>query len=236
MNESRPEVRYVSIAELTELFLIRGEELPNEVGLYLTLAVAEAAFSASPDAWMLGTDGSIRANIYQRTQLVEGGLYETLCAVLSVTENCGPEVVQTLAVGADVADLVGDVEAELVPLNRAASRRILGRLVNEFFESEGAEHELSSLPAEELASALIVADSDLEDDTSPAEAEVDASVQDDFRDVAGPFAVEDHVASAHKSEESEWRQAPIDDIDAEFEVFWAAEQARVASAQQSLES
>src|SRR5688572_952245 len=129
----------VSLVEVALAAHSRQAPLPAESAGYLVLAVADqvalAARSVRKDAIELNEDGSVKlsaaepATEAQAEQQLRALLAELLRSASSLT----PALVRVSSKPplANLAALVSELEAALIPVNRGAARRALARLSRE---------------------------------------------------------------------------------------------------------
>ena len=129
----------VSLAEVALAAQARQAPLAAESAGYLVLAVADqvvlAARSLPRQAIELGEDGAVRLRAGEPTseELAEAQLRRLLADLLGAASSSTPALsrVASRDSRASVAQFVAELEAALIPVNRAAARRALGRLARE---------------------------------------------------------------------------------------------------------
>ena len=126
----------VSLAEVALAARARQAPLPAESAGYLVLAVADqvalAARAVRQDAIELNEDGSVRLSAAEPASEVqaESQLRALLADLLKAASSLTPGLarVTSRAPQASLAAFIAELEAALIPVNRAAARRALARL------------------------------------------------------------------------------------------------------------
>ncbi|MFW5920931.1 MAG: hypothetical protein ACOCUS_03770, partial [Polyangiales bacterium] len=134
----------VTVEELVRLLKQRGGRLPFEIGAFVALEVCEQLVEgpavAKPTEVRIASDGSISvyappnsASAEQAARSVVDVLAHLLVAA---GQGVPPVLLELVEQGPadgrwDLARLRDELEASLVPLNRAAARRVLSRMLRE---------------------------------------------------------------------------------------------------------
>ena len=180
MNEAQG----ISVADMVRSLQIKGVPLPHEVGTFLALQVCEALMERpreiDSDQVHVDTQGHVKVDSGPRVPELSAakGVVTLLGEVLVASAPGVPEVLLTLLDLEPLAQrskpldaLRDELEAALVPLNRDATTRILGRLAKDAFGNARAnEAEPRRTSDRALTSAI---DDLLGIDTEAADAFVD---------------------------------------------------------------
>jgi len=149
----------VSLAEVTLAARARQAPLAAESAGHLVLAVADqvalAARVVRPEDVQLTEDGSVRLCAGEPTDEAgaERQLRALLGELLQAASSLTPALVRSASrpPTASLASLVGELEAALIPVNRAAARRALARVSRE--TTRALERGLLPPPAAEVPKA-----------------------------------------------------------------------------------
>lgn len=148
-----------ALESLVELLRARKEKLPFEVGAFIALQAAERLLErpavATMDTILVGDDGTVTIDDSAEASTGEGsaiGLHAVLERLL-VAAGAGvpPRILEYVDHGAprgpDALERLRDMlESSLVPLNRAASKRVIARVLRDA-ERESAAHASRRPPA-----------------------------------------------------------------------------------------
>jgi hypothetical protein len=142
----------ITVADLTGTMKDRKVRIPSEIGAFIALEVCEALLdgpaSVKASDVRIGDDGSISVFAPPGSATSEDAARSvvTLLGGLLVAAGTGvPRVLVGLMEGGpssgrwDLSSLRDDLEASLVPLNRAAARRVLSRMLREAQKSRASE-------------------------------------------------------------------------------------------------
>jgi len=135
----------VTLQDVVRAARQRAVPLSSENAGYLALAVGERAGSSPRRLNVLQVELAADASVHLgageacSTEEAERDLRQLLASLLEVASSPGPALVRCAArePGGGLANFNGELEKALIPLNRAAARRALLRLVR---ETERAVH------------------------------------------------------------------------------------------------
>ncbi len=175
----------VTVERFVEATKARGQRIPMEMGIFVALEVCErlleAPASVSASRVRLGPDGVVSlfsvGGSATEAQAARG-LLSLLGTLLAASGQPVPPLLQDLARHGPAGDATrltrirDELEAALVPLNRAAARRVLGRMVREALRAEAPPKRGSVLARPDPSPAAPVAP------TPSLEADLDALLGD----------------------------------------------------------
>ncbi len=148
----------ITLEEVFAMVVAKRVPLAPELAGYLTLEIAEGAGSApgeiDPRQVYIGDEGSVALVRVRREGAsgdAEGSVRKILQQLLdaSGTQTPALSAAAKRAVGPGIPGLVGELEAALIPVNRAAGRRALARLAREVKRVTLGVGRNASIPASE---------------------------------------------------------------------------------------
>jgi hypothetical protein len=132
-----------SVEELVSSIKQRGTRMPSDIGAFIALETVEAIVSepasVSAKDVRIREDGMIGVAAAERASDEEAArsVVELLRALMDASGASAPKAIRRLldegpsSSSWDLPSLKDDLEASLVPLNRAAARRVLSRMLRE---------------------------------------------------------------------------------------------------------
>lgn len=158
----------ITVADLVRVLKQRKVRIPSEIGAFIALEIAEALIDgpAAPSASdiRLAEDGTIGVFAPPGSATSERGARAVVGILGSLLVAAGtgvPKVLVTLLERGpssgrwDLPSLRDDLEASLVPLNRAAARRILARMLREAARAREAMDFIEPAPREQSLDAQL---------------------------------------------------------------------------------
>ncbi len=129
-----------SVEELLATMKERNARIPSEIGAFVALEVCEAILDApaevTPSDIRIADDGTIELNPKMSRASSEDAARSVVSLLSALLVAAGAGVPKSRvaildAAPSDLASLRDDLEASLVPLNRAAARRVLSRMLRD---------------------------------------------------------------------------------------------------------
>lgn len=219
----------ISLEDFLGALTRRGVPLPFEIGTFIALELCETVARAPAQVVpsVVGLDDEGRIGVTGATRVGDEAACRALVVLLGdLLVRSAPGVpamlLQVVERGPGqgewtLARLRDDLEAALVPLNRAATRRVLARLVREARRDDGGPATRISAPPE---AAEVDADLDLVLGVTPGgeRAAAASSARAPVPDVGRPMGASDAPARAVR-EESERREHSRPELEAGLSEF-----------------